>query len=112
MVPAQTIIDGGIPVKAHTGKAGTVCKHTKKYVMFTPDEQTNNIIQILPKSLAAYHPDKQCMINSFDDNEEHDPGQTEREHDMYDPLDKTINFPVADGFVSFLRLALRGRSHI
>jgi RNase P/RNase MRP subunit p29 len=37
----------------HAGKAGTVCRHTKKYVMFTPDEQTNNIIRILPKSLAA-----------------------------------------------------------
>ncbi len=41
----------------HAGKAGTVCRHTKKYVMFTPDEHPTNIIRILPKSLAAYHPD-------------------------------------------------------
>jgi len=57
---------------AHAGKAGTVCRHTKKYDMFTPDKQPTNIICILPKSLAAYHPDGRCMIKSFDDNEEHD----------------------------------------
>ena len=43
------------------------------------------------------------MINSSDGDEEHDPGQTERKHDMYDRLDETKNFPVADGFVSFTR---------
>jgi hypothetical protein len=87
----------------HAGKAGTVCRHTKKYVIFTPDEQPTVIIRILPKSLAAYHPDGRSMINSSDSNEEHDPGQTEREHDMYDRLDETKNFSVADGFVSFTR---------
>ena len=51
--------------------------------------------------LAAYHPNGRRMINSFDDDEEHDPGQTEREHGMYDRLEETKNFPVADGFVSF-----------
>ncbi len=84
----------------HAGKAGTVCRHTKKYVMFTPDKQPTNIIHILPKSLAAYHLDGRCMINASDDGEEHDPGQTEREHKMKDQLDKTKDFPVADGFVS------------
>jgi hypothetical protein len=69
---------------AQTGKAGTVCRHTKKYVMFTPNEIPTIIICILLKSLAAYHSDGQCMINSSDDNEEHDPGQTERNHGMYD----------------------------
>ena len=44
------------------------------------------------------------MINSFDDNKDHDPGQTEREHEMYDRLDKTKDFPVADGFVSFTQM--------
>jgi hypothetical protein len=87
----------------HAGKAGTVCRHTKKYVIFTPDEQPTVIIRILPESLAAYHPDGRSMINSSDSNEEHDPGQTEREHDMYDRLDETKNFSVADGFVSFTR---------
>ena len=43
------------------------------------------------------------MINSSDSDEEHNPGQTEREHDMYDQLDETKNFSVADGFVSFTR---------
>jgi hypothetical protein len=43
------------------------------------------------------------MINSSDGDEEHDPGQTEREHDMYNQLDETKNFSVADGFVSFTR---------
>ena len=43
------------------------------------------------------------MINSSDGDEEHNPGQTEREHDMYDQLDETKNFSVADGFVSFTR---------
>jgi hypothetical protein len=43
------------------------------------------------------------MINSSDGDEEHNPGQTEREHDMYDRLDETKNFSVADGFVSFTR---------
>ena len=43
------------------------------------------------------------MINSADDDKEQIPGQTEREHKMYDRLDETQNFPVADGFVSFTR---------
>ena len=30
------------------------------------------------------------MINCSDGDEEHDPGQTEREHDMYDRLDETV----------------------
>ena len=96
----------------HTGKAGTVCRHTKKYVMFTPNEHPTDIIRILPKSLAAYHPDGRRMINSSDGNEEHDPGQTEREHDMYDQLDETKNFSVADGFVSFTRTFKYLVSHI
>ena len=61
----------------HAGKEGTVCRHTKKYVVFTPDKHPTNIICILPKSLAAYHLDGRCMINSFDDNKEQNPGQTD-----------------------------------
>jgi hypothetical protein len=53
--------------------------------------------------VAAYHPDGRRMINSSDGDEEHDPGQTEREHEMYNRLDETKNFSVADGFVSFTR---------
>ena len=34
---------------ANAGKAGTVCRHTKKYDMFTPDEQPTVVIRILPK---------------------------------------------------------------
>ena len=71
--------------------------------MFTPDEQPTVIIRILPKSSAAYHPNGRRMINSSDDDKEHNPGQTECEHDMYDRLEETKNFPVADGFVSFTR---------
>jgi hypothetical protein len=52
------------------------------------------------------------MINSFDGNEEHDPGQTECEHDMYNRLDETKNFPVSDGFVSFMRTFKYLGSHI
>jgi hypothetical protein len=44
--------------------------------MFTPVEHHTNTIHILPKSLAAYHLDGQHMINSSDDDKEHDPGQT------------------------------------
>ncbi len=69
--------------------------------MFQPEDSPTDIIRILPKSLAAYHPNGRRRINSADDNDEHDPGQTEREHAMYDKLDKTQDFPVADGFVSF-----------
>jgi hypothetical protein len=43
------------------------------------------------------------MINSSDDDEEHDLGQTEHKHKMYDQLDETKDFPVADSFVSFTR---------
>jgi hypothetical protein len=71
--------------------------------MFSPDDTPTDIIHILPKSLAAYHPNGQRRINSADNNDEHDPRQTKREHAMYDKLDKTQNFPVADGFVSFTR---------
>ena len=40
----------------HAGKGGTVCKLTKKFVMISPDDTPTAIIRILPKSLAAYHP--------------------------------------------------------
>jgi hypothetical protein len=85
----------------HANKGGTVLQHTKKYVMFAPDKHPSNIIHILPKSLSAYHPDGRCMINSSDDDKEQNLGQTEREHKMYDWLDETQIFPVADGFVRF-----------
>ena len=88
----------------HASKEGTVCKLTKKFVLFTPDENSTNIIHILPKSLAAYHPDGRWKINSTEDNDEHNPGQTEREHTMYDQLNETQNFPVADGFVSLTQI--------
>jgi hypothetical protein len=71
--------------------------------MFSSNDTPTEIICILPKSLAAYHPDGRRRINSADDNDEQDPGQTEREHAMYDKLDETQNFPVANGFVSFTR---------
>jgi hypothetical protein len=67
--------------------------------MFKPKEHSFDVIRILPKSLAAYHPDGRRKINSSD---EHNPGQTEHEHEMYDRLDKTQTFQVADGFVSFM----------
>ena len=69
--------------------------------MFSPDDTPTDIIRILPKPLAAYNPNGWRRINSADDDNEHDPGQTERKHAMYDKLDKTQNFPIADGFVSF-----------
>ena len=71
--------------------------------MISPDHTPTDIICILPKSLAAYHPNGRQKINSADDDNEHDPGRTEREHAMYDNLDETQNFPVANGFVSFTR---------
>ncbi len=43
------------------------------------------------------------MINSFDDNKEHGLGQTDHKHKIYDQLNKTKDFPVADSFVSFTR---------
>ena len=71
--------------------------------MLRPDITPTDIIRILPKSLAAYHPDGRQRINSADDNDKQDPGQPEREHAMYDKLDETQDFPVADRFVSFAR---------
>jgi hypothetical protein len=69
--------------------------------MFKTDEHSPNVIRILPKSLAAYHPYEQREIDSSDDDEEHNPGQTERKHKMYDRLDETQPFAVANGLVSF-----------
>ena len=43
------------------------------------------------------------MINSSNYDKEQNPGQTERKHEMYNHLDETQSFPVADGFVSFMR---------
>jgi hypothetical protein len=83
----------------HAGKEGRVCQHTKKYIVFMPKEHSSNVICILPTSLA--HCDGRCNINSSNDDKEHNPGQTEREHEMYDQLDKTQTFLVANGFVSF-----------
>ena len=37
------------------------------------------------------------MINSFDDDKEHNPGQTEHKHKMYDRLNEPKDFLVADG---------------
>jgi hypothetical protein len=71
--------------------------------MFSSDNSPTDIIRILPKSLAAHHPDGRRKINSADDGDKHDPGQTEREHAMYDRLNETRDFPIADGFVSFTR---------
>ena len=59
----------------HAGKGGTVCKLTKKFVMFSSDDSPTDIIRILPKSLAAHHPDGRRKINSADDGDEHDPGR-------------------------------------
>jgi hypothetical protein len=87
----------------HAGKGPTVCQHTKKYVMFTPDEHSSDVICTLPKSLVAYHPDRQHMINSSGNNDKHDPGQMEHEHQQYNQLDETNTFIVADGFGSFPR---------
>jgi hypothetical protein len=58
---------------------------------------------ILPKSLAAYHPNGRWKINSAADDDKHDPGQTECEHAMYNRLNKTRDFHIADGFASFTR---------
>ena len=71
--------------------------------MFSSDDSPTDIIRILPKSLAAYHPDERQKINSANDDDEHDPGQTEREHATYDRLNETKDLPVTDGFVSFTR---------
>jgi hypothetical protein len=68
--------------------------------MFKTDKHSPNIIRILPKSLAAYHPNEQHKIDSSDDDKEHNLGQTEREHKMYDQLDETQPFAVADDLVS------------
>jgi hypothetical protein len=87
----------------HAGKGGTVCKLSQKFVFFIPDENSTDIIRILPKSLSAYHPDGRRKINSADNDDKHDPGQTECEHTMYDQLNKTQDFPIADCFVSFTR---------
>jgi hypothetical protein len=86
---------------AHANKGGRVCRLTKKFVMFSPDNTLTDIIRILPKSLATYHPNEQRRINSADNDDKHDPGQTECKHAMYNKLDKIQNFPVTDGFVSF-----------
>ncbi len=71
--------------------------------MIMPKEHSSDVIHILSKSLAAYHPDGQCMINSSNNNKEHDLGQTECKHEMNDRLDKTKNFQVGNGFVNFTR---------
>ncbi len=73
----------------HASKGGTVCKLTKKFIMISPDDTPTDIIRILPKSLAAYHPNGRRRINSADDDNKHDPGQTERKHAMYDKLNET-----------------------
>jgi hypothetical protein len=87
----------------HADKGGTVCKLTKKFVIFNPDDSPTKSIRILPKSLATHQPNRQQRINPAGNEDDHDPGQTEREHAMYDKLDETQDFPVADGVVSFTR---------
>jgi hypothetical protein len=66
----------------HAGKGGIVCRHTHKYVMFKTDKHSPEVIRILPKSLAAYHPNEQHKIDSSDDDKEHNPGQTESKQNV------------------------------
>ena len=71
--------------------------------MFSSDDSPTDIIRILPKSLAAYLPNERQKINSAEGNDEHNPGQTEREHATYDQLNETQDFPIANSFVGFTR---------
>jgi hypothetical protein len=84
-------------------KKGQYVNTPKKYIVFTPKEHSSDVIRILPKSLAAYHLDGGRKINPSNNDKEHNLGQTEREHEMYDQLDETQTFQVADSFVSFRR---------
>lgn len=85
----------------HVGKEGVVCRLTKKFVIFTPNKDSTNIVCIFPKSLTTYHHTDRLTINSATNDGEHNPGQTEREHAMYNKLNETQDFLIADGFVSF-----------
>jgi hypothetical protein len=85
----------------HAGKGGIVYQHTHKHVMFKTDEHSPDVIHILPKSLAAYHLNEQRKIDSSDDDKEHNPGQTECKHEMYDQFDETQPFAVVNSLVSF-----------
>jgi hypothetical protein len=69
--------------------------------MFKTDEHSPDVICILPKALALCHPNEQHKIDSFNDDKEPNPGQTECKHKMYDQLDETQPFAVANGLVSF-----------
>jgi hypothetical protein len=69
--------------------------------MFKIDGHSPDVIRILPKSLAVYHPNEQYKISSSNNDKEHNPRQTECKRKLYDQLDETQTFVVADGFISF-----------
>jgi hypothetical protein len=55
-----------------------------------------------PPEITSSTPPQWTMQDQFlQQRQKHNPGQTEREHKMYDQLDETQTFQVADSFFSF-----------
>ena len=91
----------------HTGRDETICLHNWKGVIFKPDEHSPDIICIPTKSLAAYHPNKSKhdqLIWQWWITQSRADGIWSPNLQSIDQLDKTKNFPVADGFVGFTRM--------
>jgi hypothetical protein len=77
----------------------TTFRQRRNGTMKIEKEICTNIIHVLPKSLSAFHLNGWWQINSADNDNKHNPGQTEHEHDQ---LIETQDFYIADGFlVSF-----------
>jgi hypothetical protein len=104
----------------HGSKHGIVRGHTNKYVIVETSNM-NTTIRILPKFLQLRtNTTTQAFIPSSERTstnqqlsipkrikkkkpDEPNDEDTERKHSIYDNLDETKDFPVADGFISFTR---------
>jgi hypothetical protein len=92
-----------LPIPHMQAKKGQCVNTSKSISCSRPRNNLPTSSASSQKSLAAYHPNGQRKIKSSINNEEHNPRQTECKHEMYDRLDETQTFQVADSFVSFMQ---------
>jgi hypothetical protein len=101
----------------HANTYGVVIQHTEK-VIFAPENCSRESIRILPKSLILAPPlatppppprrdeartqDRIAISDGAEEDQTRTQGQQERDNISYDTLPETANFPVSDGYVSFM----------
>ena len=101
----------------HANATGVVTRHIAKFVTFSPVDSPQDRIGILPRLLLLVPPptgvptkpcnsrmNRRCVeLSDTEDDQSRMQGRKEREDDAYEKLPETVNFHVADRYVSFTR---------